>query len=55
MGLFSRKTSNATSAPAPVRRPVADPDSDAIIWVTSEEAKDAATVDRLLAEARKKL
>lgn len=52
MGLFSRNASTSTSE---TRRPILDPDSDAIAWLNAADASDPATVDRALAAARTEL
>lgn len=52
MGLFRRSNASSSTGSSEVRRPILDPDSDAIIWATPAEAADEATVDRMLAQAR---
>lgn len=49
MGLFSRKSDSSDTE---TRRPVLDPDSDAVVWATDTERADDQTLDRMLAQAR---
>lgn len=55
MGLFSRSNSNSTSTSSEVRRPILDPDSDAVVYLNAADASDPASVDRALAAARAEL
>lgn len=52
MGLRSFFSGNSSSTSSETRRPVLDPDSDAVVWATDVERADDATVDRMLAQAR---
>jgi hypothetical protein len=54
VGLFRRSSSSSTST-GEVRRPILDPDSDAIAWLNAADASDPATVDRALAAVRAEL
>lgn len=51
MGLLRRSSSSAPSG-TETRRPVLDPDSDAVVWATDAERADDQTLDRMLSEAR---